>query len=1293
MEVKKAYDVLNLGHWGKAGVKVDTNRIAKKSDSGKPGGQPGGKPAGQSKKKESSSTFKKGVFCYTCGWEGHESFECRHSNHPEGNKDMSTPFAQSVMGKKWAAIPSKDGRPGVLKPFSLLDGTPLLSDGKKKTWEKKVSALKVTAYHVTGIGECDVIVNDVYAMLLIDTCSKGQDANFIDESLAKELGLRGEKSCVTCMMGNKVISLKEFININFVINKHCTKMKFYITRHLNEVSILIGREELQKNAMLRDILQGSCGGLDKAVVERRPPMEVIRMSNMLLRRPKFEFLDEEEENDEIDEIDIRELMGQGGKPTRIHGSIELQKRIIEVCEEFTDVFGTSLVKEPAKVEPFDVRVDEAKWALMKNRSPARPLGAQKALELKEALEGMLKIKIIRPSQAIRHSQVLMVKKKDGSHRLVVDYRMLNDATASEGYPIPNIKHMFHRIGNRKPKYFAIVDMVKGYHQVLLKKSATECTAFITPFGKFEWTRAPMGLKGLPSLFQCAMVNEVLSGLVFEACEVYMDDILIYGSTEVEFVDNLKKILKRLRDKNIKLSAGKCVLGVEQVEFVGHTISKEGVTFSPEKIAKVIDFPRPTTQKELKSFIGLANYFREHVKGHSSTTHHLEKLVKNYMPSALLVWGDREIQAFTELKTSIGECPQLFFLQGEGEIHLYTDACNTGIGAYLCQRIEGKEYPVAFMSRSYTPAQMKWFTPTQECYAIFKALEKFEYLLRDVKFILHTDHANLTYLNVEGSKLLRSWKLAIMEFDFDIEFVAGPENVVADYLSRMEIDDTSIERFDEEVREQHIRAPEEMLRLSNMEIPDKKREDRYRRRVVPDSEELGFHVMTIPKDEFDTCGEVHSEVAGHVGVEMMLERLGKRGTIWKKMRQHCTLYIRQCPACQMMSQVKYPIQTHRFTLATHGINDRLVLDTIGPLDEDKWGNKYVLVIMDSFSKWIELFPTKTTEGEEAADKLLQVIGRFGVPLQLQTDQGSQFKNALWGRLMSMIGTEYITSIAYSKEENGLVERANKEVMRHVRNIVFDRNISTAWSESLPLVQRIMNSAKRATGLSPAEIVFGNNINLDRGIFMPLVSITPELNGKVAKLAHWIDKMVYTQYLIVSKAIDEQMMLDGKELMRRNQQDVEKPKLINNMAENDFVLVAYPEGGPPSKLLARWKGPYRLVRITLNDVTVQNLLSLKCETVNITRIKKYISSSLMSEEEINRRDKTEWTVERIVRHVGLTARKSSMDFLVKFVGLPNSDNRWYAWRDLYGNTILHKYLEDNGLKKLIPKEFQNEESTSV
>ena len=1203
-------------------------------------------------------------------------------------------FADSEKGKQWLAQRDAKGNPKVLQTNYLLNGERckvampqapkrFKKDGEgqnSKKSKKKVCELHIDRYRTTGCGEIEGYMGELQLLLLIDTCSKGEGANFMSKEVFRAIKVSvcvGEirKQKVGVLMGNRTIWMEEFVVVNVVINGDYFRIPFYITSHLNEPSILIGRETIAKYKGLQDLLKETIdAGMENSLASNG---NALRMSSMLTRISKADFFEEEYDSDEVEEEDIGMLLTERGSepPARVYGSEVLQKMIHKVCEKYEGIFSSTLTEEAAKIAPFSVKVDKQGWDSARNRAPARQQGPAKEAELRRLLDGLLEIKVIRASQALAHSQVLLVRKKDGSFRLVIDYRILNDVTTSEGYPIPNIKEMCARIGRKRPRYFGVVDMVKGYHQVELKEEAKACTAFVTAFGKYEWNRAPMGLKGLPSLFQCAMVNEVLQGIVYQKCECYMDDIIIFGETEKEFVDNVSSVFERLQRYNIKLSAGKCVLGAESIEFVGHTITKEGVCFSKEKIAHVIEFPTPVCQKDVKSFIGLANYFRDHLRGHSQQTRALEELVKDYHPGAKVEWKGEAKEAFEAIKESINGCPMLFFIQAVGEIHLYTDACDTGIGGYLCQRVGDVEYPVGFMSRAFSSSQKKWHTPTQECYAIFKALEKFEYLLRDVKFILHTDHKNLTHLDVEGSKLIRAWKMAILEYDFDIEYVTGPDNVVADYFSRMQLGEKSIEVLETEIAATRIMTSEEKLRVSNMLMKERVTKSKYQ-------------CVQLSKEDYSMCQEVHNDVAGHSGVEKMIQRLEKKDVSWKYMRQSCKLFIQQCPCCQKMDMLKFPLRTHRYTLSTYGIMDRLVIDTIGPLPKDRWGNEYVMVVMDSFSKWVELFPTQTVEGEEAASKLLSVIGRYGCPLQIQTDNGTQFKNSLMDKLTELLGTEYIHSLAYSKEENGIVERANKEVSRHIRNFVFDRNKLVMWSECLPLIQRILNSAKRGTGLSPAEIMFGNNINLDRGIFMPLVALP---SGKTPLLAQWVDKMVIEQHLLLKQAVDQQMMIDGRELVRREEIDshLDDSKL-RPVVENQFVLVRYPQrvigNVAPNKLVSGNRGPMRVVNISQDAVSVQDLLTLKCETVHVSRVKPYTCSVSMTEEEVVKRDTDEWLIEEVVGHNGIWGRLSHMDFLVKFVGLPEKWNLWYKWSDMRANPKLHEYLIKIGQSDKIPDEFR-------
>jgi hypothetical protein len=295
----------------------------------------------------------------------------------------------------------------------------------------------------------------------------------------------------------------------------------------------------------------------------------------------------------------------------------------------------------------------------------------------------------------------------------------------------------------------------------------------------------MGIKGAPPFFQMVMATIVLVGLIYKICELYIDDILVHAQTEDEFCDNLTQVLERCRKYNIKLNPLKCQLGLEEVEYVGHTINSNGIHFTRARLDNVLQFELPTFGKQLKSFVGFCNYFRDHVENFSTKMFPLNELLKDYDKRRRLVWTEHSRQAFEDMKMAIHNCPSLYFMDDLLAIFLHTDASKYGIGAYLFQlTADGKELPIAFISKTLSETQRRWHTPQKEAYAIFYAFKQLDYLLRGVHFTLRTDHKNLIYINDTMTEMVIRWKIAVQEYDFDVEHIPGPQNIVADGLSRL-----------------------------------------------------------------------------------------------------------------------------------------------------------------------------------------------------------------------------------------------------------------------------------------------------------------------------------------------------------------------------------------------------------------------------------------------------------------------------------------------------------------------------
>ena len=268
---------------------------------------------------------------------------------------------------------------------------------------------------------------------------------------------------------------------------------------------------------------------------------------------------------------------------KISGDKDLQQKIRKVCLKYRDIFSNELPAAPAKIPAFNLVVDKEKWEVERNRAPPRSQSALKQTALFSTIETLLRQGIITKSSSPYYSQVLLVPKPDKTFRMCVDYRALNDCTPDANWPIPNITEMLRRIGQHKPKLFGIMDLTQGYHQAPLEHNTKAFTAFITFSGVYEFTRLPFGPKRAPSYFQQIMATIVLVGLIYMLCEMYIDDCIVFGDTNDEFVSRLDSVLGRFKKHNLFLKASKCSFGFKELEFVGKVVSETGLKVSQQKI--------------------------------------------------------------------------------------------------------------------------------------------------------------------------------------------------------------------------------------------------------------------------------------------------------------------------------------------------------------------------------------------------------------------------------------------------------------------------------------------------------------------------------------------------------------------------------------------------------------------------------------------------------------------------------------------------------------------------------------
>ena len=412
---------------------------------------------------------------------------------------------------------------------------------------------------------------------------------------------------------------------------------------------------------------------------------------------------------------------------------------------------------------------------------SRPYSVPQSLRetIKDEVEMMMNMGVIENSTSPYASPVVIVKKKNGKNRFCVDYRKMNAITVLDNEPIPNMEEIIAEVG--AAKYFTKLDLSKGYWQIPVREQDRHKTAFVTPDGQYQFRVLPFGMVNAPALFT-RMMRSLLHGL--PRVVHYIDDILIYSSTWDEHVDDVRRLLTRLREAHLTARPTKCHVACSSVEFLGHIVGKGEVKPTPEKIDQVMSSSRPTTKKEVRSFLGLVGYYRKFIPNMSSIAAPLTDLTKKDAP-AKVVWDDVHEHAFQTLRNRLSNFPILRLPDTNKEFVLRTDASDVGIGAVLMQAHEGILFPICFASRKLLSRERLYPVVERECLALAWAVKKYAYFLYGRKFTLQTDHFPLAYLSqarMKNSRVMR-WALALQSHNFHVEVIKGSENFGADFLSR------------------------------------------------------------------------------------------------------------------------------------------------------------------------------------------------------------------------------------------------------------------------------------------------------------------------------------------------------------------------------------------------------------------------------------------------------------------------------------------------------------------------------
>ncbi|KAL0556624.1 hypothetical protein IC582_005138 [Cucumis melo] len=546
-------------------------------------------------------------------------------------------------------------------------------------------------------------------------------------------------------------------------------------------------------------------------------------------------------------------------------------------------------------------------------------------ELKVQLQELLDKGFIRPSVSPWGAPVLFVKKKDGSMRLCIDYRELNKVTVKIRYPLPRIDDLFDQL--QGATVFSKIDLRSGYHQLRIKDEDVPKTAFRSRYGHYEFIVMSFGLTNAPTVFMDLM-NRVFREFLDTFVIVFIDDILIYSKTEAEHEKHLRMVLQTLRDNKLYAKFSKCEFWLKQVSFLGHVVSKAGVSVDPAKIEAVTGWTRLSTVSEVHSFLGLAGYYRRFVENFSRIATPLTQLTRKGAP---FVWSKACEDSFQNLKQKLVTAPVLTVPDGSGSFVVYSDASKKGLGCVLMQ--QGKV--VAYASRQLKSHEQNYPTHDLELAAVVFALKIWRHYLYGEKIQIFTDHKSLKYFFTQKELNMRQrrWLELVKDYDCEILYHPGKANVVADALSRKVSHSAALItrqaplHRDLERSEIAVSVGAVTMQLAQLTVQptlrqriiDAQSNDPYlveKRGLVEAGRAVEFSLssdggllferrLCVPSDsavKTELLSEAHSSpFSMHPGSTKMYQDL-KRVYWWRNMKREVAEFVSRCLVCQ---QVKAP----------------------------------------------------------------------------------------------------------------------------------------------------------------------------------------------------------------------------------------------------------------------------------------------------------------------------------------------------------------------------------------------------
>ena len=936
-------------------------------------------------------------------------------------------------------------------------------------------------------------------------------------------------------------------------------------------------------------------------------------------------------------VDNTKSIGNTTKPKLDETDLNpLQKQeLLKIFSEFSDIFcekpgQTNKVKHEIKLVPESQPFNLPPYRIAPSRRQV----------VEQNLREMLEDKIIVPSKSPWASPIVLAPKKDGTLRFCIDYRKLNSMTIRDAYPIPRIDDTLDSL--QEAKFFSTLDLRSGYWQVEMEEKSREKTAFITHKGLYEFKVMPYGLTNAPATFQ-RLMDIVLAGLKWQCCLVYIDDVIIYSPTFEQHVEDLKRVFGALRSAKLTLKTSKCHFCRRETKYLGHVITSDGVKPDPDLIKSVVNFPRPENIRDVQSFLGLTGYYRRFIQNYAKIA---EPLIKQLRYATTgnhhLQWSEECSEALNTLKKKLTTAPIMNTPNFEQPFILEVDACQYGLGAVLTQEYDDTKYVIAYASRTLSANERKYGATEREALAIVWATKHFRVYIEGTKVLIRSDCKALQWLrntkDITGR--LARWAMKLSAYQIEnIQYRPGKQNANADSLSRNPVttddaqhpklltietainiwENTNILAEIKQKQNEDEKLKPFITHLRNNETPmtnDKrnpyvlindilykvKNSNRhYNQREVGNK-----HLLVIPKsmqEKLLAWAHDHPS-AGHGGQQKTLYRLSIR-VFWDSMRKDVYNYVAACQSCQ---QFKYnntplsnPLQTHIVNEPWHTIG----IDIMGPFPKTARQKQFLLVIVDYFTRWIEVFPLRTTTSIDIAQIMMnEVFTRYGMPTFILSDNGPQFVSNLFEHFCKTIGIQQKFTANYHPQTN-LTERVNRTLKPMLS--IFAHKHPHSWDKEIQkLALAIRTSINETTGEIPAFMMFGRDLKLPLDLLVgepvqgpPPTSVNSE---RISEYRRMLIHNLRSAYNLVREHSEVE------KIIQKTKYDKHTSQRQFNVGDLVWVATVTPQIGETSiskKFQPKYQGPCRLVeQIGPSTFIVQRINDgVNIGATNIDRMKKY------------------------------------------------------------------------------------------